>query len=148
MVEFKVNEKKGGGWDIITQLIAFQRWTVQVGVFSDAPEEVQDKANWAEFGTVNLPVRSWNRKWFDERSRTIYSKIGHATKLIRAGALSAAQAVDQLVAWMEGDCKAYVEQGRVVPPNADSTVKRKGHSTPLIDTHEFVDHIRARKIRQ
>ena len=50
-----------------------------------------------------------------------------------AGELTEDAALEQFGAWSKGEIQARIARG-VPPPNAASTVKRKGSSTPLIDT--------------
>jgi len=85
-----------------------------------------------EFGTVRIPERSFVRAWFDENRGRAQKVLRGRFKRVVAGQLTEEQALDQFGAWAAGEMQARIAQG-VPPPNAQSTIDRKGSSTPLID---------------
>lgn len=99
----------------------------------DDGQTVLDVALFNEFGTEDIPARSFIGAWSDERegeNRENLEKIGEAVLkgklpsirqgLERFGLVCVASIQERIVAGIE-------------PENAPSTVARKGSSTPLID---------------
>ena len=108
---------------------------VAVGFFSTARYEdgtpVAAVAAWNEFGTETIPERPFFR-------RAIAEMEGGISNIVKAGIDTKKMVVDDRVADRVG---AYA-QGQIQesitalkePPNAPSTIKEKGSSSPLIDT--------------
>jgi hypothetical protein len=119
--------------------------SIAVGVLErDAQTEdgavtVLDVGTWNEFGTVDpdgrtlVPSRSFIRDWADGNRKRAQGILSKLMKLVIAGELTEDAALEQFGAWAKGQIQARIARG-VPPPNAASTVKRKGSSTPLIDT--------------
>lgn len=126
--------------------------TITVGVHSDEADHthgtgegvtVGDIATFHEFGTQTVPARSFIRGWFDERQDFIQKTLVSRMRAAVAGHLTAQQALDQMALAFEGDVKRRIAQ-RIPPPLAESTIKRKGSSVPLIDTGQLRNAIRAK----
>ena len=100
---------------------------------------VLDVGTWNEFGTVNadgsvrVPARSFIRAWADENQKTARKILTGLMKQVITGKLTEAQALEQFGLWAKGAIQQRMARG-VPPPNAQSTIDRKGSSTPLIDT--------------
>jgi hypothetical protein len=95
-----------------------------------------------EFGTVtasgetHVPSRSFVRAWFDENKTEGHKKLTALLRQVIAGKLTEDQALEQFGAWAQGSMQARMARG-IPPPNAPSTVRRKGSSTPLISTGQL-----------
>ena len=96
-----------------------------------------------EFGAATVPQRSFIRGWYDEAlaSGELRDLFASQMKLVLQGKLTEAQAGERIAL----ACQASVQK-RIVkhipPPLAQSTIDRKGSSTPLIDTGQLRASIR------
>lgn len=93
-------------------------------------------AIWNEFGTGRIPERSFLRAWFDEnkeRARQDWSKMMRA---VAKGKLSKEDALERFGQRVVGEIQARIASS-IPPPNAASTVARKGSSTTLVDTGQL-----------
>ncbi|MEY4548250.1 MAG: hypothetical protein RL685_4445 [Pseudomonadota bacterium] len=90
-----------------------------------------------------IPQRSFIRAWFDESQELIVATLQSQLALVVAGKLSAEQAAERIGLVFEGSVKQRISRG-IPPPNARSTIERKGSSKPLIDTGQLRNAIRAR----
>lgn len=94
-----------------------------------------------EFGTDRIPERSFIRSSFDEQlpknrqlKQSLYSKI-------LAGTLTTEHALGLLGQHNQSAIRQKIIDVRE-PPNAPSTVARKGSSNPLVDTGQLGNAIR------
>ena len=111
---------------------------VDVGILESAGVEkdgtsVIDVAEWHEFGTATIPERSFIRAWFDEAEPQLRQDFAALMRTVAAGKRTRAEVLELMGQRMVGQVQARMAAG-VPPPNAPSTVRRKGSSTPLIDT--------------
>lgn len=123
---------------------------VNVGWFEDQRYDdgtsVAQVARWNEFGTkAGIPQRPFMRtamvqheKDWIEKLKTIVQKEMDKEKSVNIDA--ALKKFGELVA---GDIQETILTGGF-QPNAPSTIKRKGHSTPLVDTGVMISSIQAR----
>lgn len=93
-------------------------------------------AIFAEFGTWSEPERSFLRATFDEKQREIKEFIAQLMYKISGLEITTEQALNQLGAF---GVKLVVQKidSQIPPPNAPSTIARKGSSTPLIDSGQM-----------
>ncbi len=118
---------------------------VDVGVVGDRAAEayegdegvtVAQVAEWAELG-LGQPMRSWLRGWVDENGPAIEARIRTE---VRAYAIDGRgdqrKALERIGAWMVGEIRKRIAAG-IDPPNAQSTIDKKGSSKPLIDSGQF-----------
>lgn len=125
---------------------------VEVGVLGaegDAPHQggpvtVAQVAEWAELG-IGQPMRSWLRGFVDEAGPEIERRIAIETKAVLEGKRTRAQALARVGAWIVGGIQARIARG-IAPPNAESTIRRKGSSTPLIDKGQLRSSITSRVV--
>lgn len=94
---------------------------------------ILDVATWMEFGTQDIPARSFIRAWFDEDEDHLREVLTTLLQEVVAGKLSKEQALEQLGQYAVGRIQQRISDG-IPPPNAPSTIEKKGSSTPLIDT--------------
>lgn len=103
---------------------------------------VLDVATWFEFGTrkkdggTKQPARPWIRPWFDANRAEGMKRLTNLMRQVVAGKLSEEQALNKFGAWAQGSIQKRLAAG-IPPPNARSTEKVKGSSTPGIDTGQM-----------
>lgn len=87
-----------------------------------------------EFGSADgrVPERSFLRVPIRQNQDNIRKAFRSLTGAVTRGEITAFQMLDQIGARAAGYCQEAIEAG-IMPVNADSTIKRKGSSTPLID---------------
>lgn len=94
--------------------------------------DVCDVAAWNELGTVNMPSRPFLRKSVDENEGKINSFLRSKKDDLVSGA-SAEQVLKEIGIFQKDLIQEKITNGSFAP-NAESTVKKKGSSKPLIDT--------------
>ena len=99
----------------------------------DRGARVIDIATWNEFGTDRIPARSFVRAWFDGAEGQLREDLVTLMQSVVSGKRTREQILEILGQVAVGGMQARIAQ-HIDPPNAASTVKRKGSSTPLIDT--------------
>lgn len=144
VVSVKLDDRKYR--KIEKELLKFGRGWILVGLF-EGEEHVESGATVAaigffnEFGTKNIPERSWMRSWFDSNLRRIKSMVLRVTNKIKERKMTAERALNILGAWAVGELKKSIIQLRT-PPNAPVTIARKGSSNPLVDTAQMLNSVR------
>lgn len=156
MARKRLNDRK---WrNLRGKLEAAEKAYVKVGILAskgggskhdaDGDATIAEVAAWNEYGTERIPERSFIRSTFAKRDADL-ERI--TTKLCRqfvTGKVSLTRALDILGTWGATAIKKTITSGTgVPPPNAASTIARKGSSRPLVDTgrllgaisHEVVD---------
>ena len=121
---------------------------VRVGVQQDTPGHGNDGATMAEvafyneFGTRRIPERSFIRSAIDERDgyRVLVARL---VRGITGKAITLRQALHVLGQQAQTDIQAKISSN-VPPPNAPTTIARKGSSKTLIDTGAMRAAIRYR----
>jgi hypothetical protein len=104
------------------------------GDVEDSGATVLDVADWAEFGTVSAPPRSFVRGWADEAEQANTDKMRKIAQAVVKGDLPSVEVgLDRFGNVAVGDVQKRMVGG-IEPPNAPSTIARKGSSTPLIDS--------------
>ena len=86
-----------------------------------------------EYGTGNMPERSFIRAWVDTNKAQINRMTDTLYGKVIDGKLNADRAIKLLGEFAEGGIKKYMTELKS-PANAESTIKAKGSSNPLIDT--------------
>jgi hypothetical protein len=87
-----------------------------------------------EFGSSDghVPERSFIRQWFDENEPKLRDMLTSMMRQAVKGELSRQQVLDRMGQYCVGSIQERIAN-QIPPPNAPSTVARKGSSTPLID---------------
>lgn len=123
---------------IMARLASTHSVSVKVGVRAAETEAAEggtdlvDIAMFNEFGTSRIPERSFLRSTMDENR----AKFG---KLLEGAVIQMIDGTPPLLAYgrvgmvATGDVQRKI-RNHVPPPNAPSTIAKKGSSTPLIDT--------------
>lgn len=97
----------------------------------------KDKSNYSswvtiEAYTITIPERSFIRSTVDENEEKYYRKSESVMGKIIDGQLDKFQALSLLGQLVEGDIKSQIIN-LDSPPNAASTIRKKGSANPLVD---------------
>ena len=98
----------------------------------DGDATLLDVAIFNEFGTVDIPPRSFIGAWEDENTdehREQLRKIGHA--IVKGEIPSVEVGLERFGLHAVGEVQQRIKAG-IAPENAESTIAAKGSSTPLI----------------
>jgi len=130
-------DKDKGFKSITEEIKAFNGLTLTVGILSSAGQHpsganMADIATFNEFGTRNIPARSFLRSTFDENADDYQSFIARLAGTL-GKSKSAKQAAELLGLKMVGDVQKKIVDVRT-PPNAPATIAKKGFDNPLIQT--------------
>lgn len=121
------------------------------GLFGAAPPvTIEDElltviqvATWMEFGTEDVPARSFIRSWFDENE----AKLRQELQTLMVTVISGKRTKEQILEILGQRCVASIQErisAGIAPENSPRTVARKGSSTPLIDTGQLRSSIHYR----
>lgn len=91
-----------------------------------------------EFGSPGgkIPPRPSITAWGDENASRVPTQIADAFRAALAKRGDPFQRCDQLAQVYAGEVQQKISGG-IPPPNAESTIRKKGSSVPLIDTGTF-----------
>ena len=98
---------------------------------SDQGITVAEIAEIHEFG-LGVPERSWLRDWIDQDKAQIEARISTESRAMITKKRTREQVLARLGVWIQGEIQQRIADG-IPPPNAPSTIARKGSSKPLID---------------
>ena len=104
--------------------------------------DVCDVAAWNELGTTNMPSRPFLRMSVDENEGKINAFLQSKKKDLVRG-VSAEKVLKEIGIFQKDLIQEKITEGSFAP-NAASTVRQKGSSTPLIDTgrmRQSVDYV-------
>lgn len=115
--------------------------TLTVGVHASEGEATQGRMTVAEIATINefglgVPERSFIRDWYDTNEATNRANLSKVAAAVLRGEYTPEAGLGRLGALFQGQIQARISGG-IPPPNAASTIARKGSSTPLIDTGQL-----------
>lgn len=139
MTAVAIKDEDRGYAALVKAVFELRKPRIDVGILEgdashgEGGATILDIATWAEFGTQTEPARSFLRAWFDEDEEHLREVVGELLERVLRGELTKDQALEQLGAYAVGRVQQRIADG-IDPPNAPSTVKHKGSSTPLIDT--------------
>lgn len=94
--------------------------------------DICDIAAWNELGTVHIPARPFLRQSVDDNVSKINSFLQSKKKDLMRG-VTAEQVLKEIGIFQKDLIQEKITEGQFTP-NAESTVKKKGSSKPLIDT--------------
>lgn len=97
-------------------------------------------ATFNEFGTTTVPERSFLRSTMDEQRPKYARMLDRVIGRWVDGKLSLADGFGLVGLQAKADVQRKIVKLRD-PPNADSTIARKGSSNPLIDTGQMLNAI-------
>ena len=122
-----------------------QTHAVKVGVLGNGSANgisVQDYAIFNEYGTSRMPARPFFRLSVGTANaqNEIKEYMKQQVEQIIQGGISAQQAYENLGTFVVQKIKKTIASGNFAALNPQ-TVKKKGHSKPLIDTHSLYESI-------
>lgn len=129
---------------LIKNLRDLKRFTVKVGVFGDDDSFYAMIASVHEFGvtiqkesgSIVIPERSFLRTTFDEKQTEWTQFAKRQLKNVLDFNIDARTLYERLGARMVGDIQEKITDLEA-PPNASSTIQKKGSSNPLIDSGDL-----------
>lgn len=99
------------------------------------PLTVAEVAAFHELG-LGVPERSFVRAWFEANHQQVLQDLRAGLQQIVLGRLTPEQVTDLIGQKCVAGIRARIQSG-IDPPLAESTIARKGSSTPLIDTGQL-----------
>jgi len=90
-----------------------------------------------EFGNAHVPQRSFLRAWADEHEAEAQAKLADT---FRDSDGDSGAALKMLGQWAIDGIRARIRSG-IAPALNPTTVKRKSHAIPLIDTAQLIESI-------
>lgn len=114
----------------------------QTGAAESPGLTVLDVAIFNEFGTKNadgtvrIPERSFIRAWADSNAKEAADLLRRLVAQSIKGKITEDQALNRFGLWAQGQIQLRIANG-IPPPNAQSTIDRKGSDKPLIDTGQL-----------
>jgi hypothetical protein len=143
-VSVKITDKDKGYAKTLENAAKAKHGTVKVGILAAEGSEsankspgltVIDVATFNEFG-LGVPERSFVRGYVDENENLIRNDIKKLALLIVQGKKTTEDALGLLGMKVQGEMQKRISEG-IDPPNAPSTIAKKGSSKPLIDTGQL-----------
>lgn len=107
---------------------------------SEAGASVAQYAAYNEFGTRTIPERSFMRTAFDENLTRIESIVSYQYNLTLEGQQTFQQTLGIIGQVIVGMIQRKIGQIHS-PPNAPSTIEKKGSSKPLIDFGQMIKSV-------
>lgn len=100
------------------------------------PTTVLQIAIWNEFGTKYAPARPFLRGWFDNAENKARAEKWLAALMpsVISGKRTKEQVLDILGFKIVGEIQKTMTGPGIPPPNAESTIRKKGSSTATVDT--------------
>lgn len=125
--------------------------TVKVGVLaSKGGAARRGKISMAELAAIHefgspaagVPERSFIRRTFAAKEQQLATFSARLAAAIIGGQMSVNRALDLLGAWGASEVKKTITEGEgVPPPNAPTTIAKKGSDRPLVDTGRLLGAI-------
>lgn len=130
-----------------------------IGLFEDAPPRDDSELTQAQIGAVHefgaqvrhgetttvIPERSWLRSNHDKNVAKYNRQLDEQYSKVLAGRANVISALTAFAEKVASDVRRNITELRS-PPNAPSTVERKGSSNPLIDTGSMRNAVSGRVI--
>ena len=107
---------------------------VKVGVLGESGSELATYAGANEFGTRDgrIPERSFIRSTMDQNRFALFQQANRFLDQISAGSITPTKALGLLGEFIRGQIVSKITTLQD-PPNAPSTILKKGSANPLID---------------
>lgn len=103
---------------------------------NDTVATQQDVGTWMEFGTGHVPERSFLRETIAVKRNEIETRLAAEVRKVLTGKQGVDAAMEHVGQFVVGLCQARIKEG-IGPELDQSTIDRKGSSTPLIDTGQL-----------
>ena len=123
-----------------------KKHSLTVGIHDAEAGAPDGRLTVGEVATINeyglgVPERSFLRAWADANEAANLATLRKIGEAVVKGRASAEQGLNQAGLKFVGEIQARITGG-IPPANAESTIKKKGSSTPLIDTNQMRSSIR------
>jgi hypothetical protein len=127
---------------------------IEVGVLADHGSEaaqggvgltVADVATFNEFGTATTPERPIILGYCDEKQKEALDLLGRMSKAVVSGKITAVVGFEALGLKLVAGMQERMSNG-IAPPNAPSTIARKGSSAPTIDSGQLRSALTSRTV--
>jgi hypothetical protein len=128
----RVKDTDRGYRKLMARIGALGNVAARVGVRGEDGEDLVTIAAANEFGTATIPERSFLRSTVDE-GRAKYAKLLRQAVERMVDGVPVPLAMGVVGETLVGDVQRKI-RNRIPPPNAPSTIARKGSDVPLIDT--------------
>ncbi len=144
-VKVVVSEKGPGIGILVAELAGAE---VRVGVQGEEAKAAHPNSEWTvgelaarhEMG-LGVKERSFLRAWFDRNQARIQQQTRDALAQVAARKASRKKVMEQLgYEWVD-EIRSDLASGKVRPALAPSTIKKKGHPIPLLESAELVNAI-------
>ena len=117
-----------------------REFKISAGIIGD--EKLANRARWNEYGTEKIPPRPFIKHAADYISKEFIDRLIKAAMEGNAAEMDIQQ--NNIGRQMVGNIRAAILASNY-PPNAPSTVKKKGFNFPLIETGEMYMNIKYKK---
>lgn len=96
-----------------------------------------------EYGSpaAGIPERAPIRRTFEENEDKVGKFCARLAKEVVEGRMTGEEALNLLGAFGVNELKKFIVAGKATPELAEETIRRKGSSTPLIDTGRLLNAI-------
>lgn len=119
--------------ELLARLTDEQPSHVDTGIFGEQGEDLLLIALFNEFGTENIPERPYIRSTVDAKAEAWGKLAKSLVRQMHDGDMTKSQALGIMGLQIKSDIQTTIKVLRE-PPNAPSTIRRKGSDNPLIDT--------------
>lgn len=149
-----MSDKDKGAIARMQQILELKRRVIHVGVLGDKGSEaaqgepsltVADVATYNEFGTATTPERPIIRGYVDEKKAEVTDLVSRMGKAVVSGKITAKVGLEALGLKLVAGMQERMSNG-IAPPNAPSTIARKGSSTPTIDSGQLRSSLASRVV--
>ena len=125
---------------LLKQLESLFKKEITVGLHGDVGGDILSRGIYNEFGTKNIPERSFIRAGYDSEKKNIINDAEKLARKVVAMEIKPSTAANLLGDATKGRIQEFAIDLRD-PPNAQSTVDAKGSSNPLVDTGQMIGSI-------
>lgn len=150
----EVVDKDRGYADLMKRLKKDGALDLRVGVFGEKGSVQHEGSSLtvAEIGALHefgfehvnggffVLERSWLRAYFDANKARLEEMVRRVAIAVEQGQMTKEQGLNLIGLKISGEIKQRIQAG-IAPPLAESTIKAKGSSVPLIDSSQFIGSI-------
>lgn len=118
--------------------------TVEIGIHQDSINDglsIAEYAAYNEFGTIDIPERSFMRSTFDEKQSEINADMAKRYKQVIDGKIGVHRALSLIGMRHAQDIQEKIGSN-IQPANSEATIARKKSTKTLIDTGAMRQSIR------
>lgn len=136
-----VRDTDRGYRELVDRIFGLKKPKISVGILEGEGAQAHGDTTVADVATINefglgVPERSFLRAWFDENEERAYEALRRLFVSVVEGKRTKEQALDVFGLWVQGQIQQRMADG-ISPPNAASTIAKKGSSTPLINVGQL-----------